>query len=115
MDLIREILFYVEQSQDGPNPINVQIPERSDFEITYHLAILEEAGLLIVPEGFTTADGLNTFVERLTWSGHEFLESSRSPKNWEIAKKHLLEKAGSLPFTVLQSFLISLIKGEVSF
>jgi len=42
---------------------------------------------------------------RLTWRGHEFLDTSRSDSLWDKAKSTVLNKTGGLAFDVLFSGL----------
>jgi hypothetical protein len=114
MDLIREILLHIEENQNDVNPLNVRIKGYSDYEITYHLNILKEANLVTLSINFVPdSTGINICVSRMTWGGHEFLEAAKDKKRWESAKKYLLGKVGSTPFTILQSLLLKIISEDL--
>lgn len=111
MDLIRELLLQLESSSYLEN-ISGHTPE----EITYHVSLLEDAGLLTQEfyknpylSGFPFLEGI-----RITWAGHEFLDASRKMSLWETAKKVTLEKTGALSFEVLKAVLVQLGKDAIS-
>ena len=114
MDLIREILLYIESNQIDVNSIDITLQNYSEYEITYHLKLLSEAGLVEINNSYENGAGINTNANRLTWSGHDFIESAKEPKRWESMKKIITEKAGSVPFEILQKILIKLIQGEIN-
>ena len=99
MDLIRAILLYVEEHDDGTKSLAVNaltLPDeyRTVNELSFfeHIALMKERGLI-------ETDGY--LIRRLTWEGHEFLDNSRSPEVWNAAK----ESAGHLSFGVFGSVL----------
>ena len=101
MDLIRYILIQTESGQ----PI-----ERDHKEVVYHIALLNDAGLV---EAVITNDEVgipnNARILRLTWQGHEFLDASRNNKIWQAVKQKVLIPGVS--WTV--STLLELLKQEV--
>lgn len=57
--------------------------ENSDFEYSYHTELLIESGLIYGEMSKTISASANDFmVSRLTWEGHEFIDSIRSDKVW---------------------------------
>jgi hypothetical protein len=46
MDLVREILLYAEQHATPSNPCSVKIEGRSEEEVSYHLRLMRDAGLI---------------------------------------------------------------------
>lgn len=110
MDIIREILLQLEKH----NYID-QIEVHSAKEIAYHVSLLEGAGLV------TQDTYCNLFLNdsmldgiRITWAGHEFLDSSRNASVWEKAKNITIEKTGALSFEVLKAVLVQLGKDAMS-
>lgn len=62
-------------------------------EISYHIILLIEAGLVSGKISQSIGPEPKDFIaQRLTWSGHEFLDSIRSDGIWERTKKSLLMK-----------------------
>ena len=93
-DLVREILLVVEASQQDPlgwTPLS--LGGREPLEVSYHVMLLHEAGL-IVGQDLSTYDGLEWLPKRLTYKGHEFLDTVRDGEVWELTKTGA-EKVGS--------------------
>lgn len=101
MDLCRAILFELERA----SPLGlktVTIDGHSDEEVSYHLYLLHNGGLI---EG-KDASGINHykwFAIRITWGGQQFLSAIRDNGVWSTMKSKLGDKLGSLPFTVIAS------------
>jgi hypothetical protein len=49
-------------------------------------------------------------VDRLTWAGHDFLDSARNREIWNQTKRVVAEKKGSVSFEMLKLVLIELGK-----
>ena len=104
-DTIREILLKVEEcsSLDGNLQLDDFSSEKGD-EISYHVRLLLDAGLLdgryfdVMDE-----DPACFFIDRLTWEGHEFLDTIRSNKVWEKTKKTFVEKGIEMTFDLVRS------------
>lgn len=109
-DLIRKILFAIEndESATGPAWASLEIPDYSQKQVSYHVMLLDEAGL-IDAENSNSWDGFKWEPRRLTWQGHEFLDSARDENSWKQAKSKLKE-AGNFSFEVLKTVLIELAK-----
>ena len=112
MDLIRDILKYIEENISIDSPRSIELPNHSREEISYHLQLLSDAELVRIEE-MSDSGGLDFWVSGLTWNGHEFLEAAKDFKRWEAAKKYLKDKAGALPFSILQNVLLRIITGEI--
>ena len=102
-DTIREILLKTEGLSVGsdlsPNDFDA---ERID-EISYHVKLLEESGLVKASIAeFLGDSGIHFDIERLTWSGHEFLDAIRDDNVWKKIKKIASEKSVTMPFDVLK-------------
>ncbi len=120
MDLVRKILQKLESKGDPlfsgmsiePNLFSVE--GYSENQVNYHLTIMGEAGLISIIDSSSKSDPFGAIPLRLTWAGHEFLETSRNEKLWSKAKKMLTEKIGGLSFEILKETLIQLIKENLS-
>jgi DNA-binding transcriptional ArsR family regulator len=92
MDLIRELLLKLESLPLSPTAMvvlsghepEIAVDGYSGDQVEYHLDLLKEAGLIESP-GSQPAQGV-TF-RRLSWDGHEFLDSVRSPETWRRTKE----------------------------
>ncbi len=105
MELIRLLLLQVEHEEgDGEKPT---LEGYSEAMIAHNCALIIEAGLVhgSVIENET---GLprGAVLLRLTWAGHDFLDSARDNAIWNKAKGTLLKKGGSWSFELLKEYLI---------
>ena len=107
MDLIREILLLVE-GRKPKQPMDVEIDGRDRQEIFGHVQLLQEAGL--VEASFM--GGPISEVHRLTWDGHEFLDSVRDPTVWAKVTKKLKEVGGAATFDVVKALAIGVAKDQ---
>ncbi len=115
MDLARAILLAVEEKggPDGGSEIDIGFPEKTPEEVSYHVQLLHEAGLLQATD-YSSIGDYDWMPERLTWEGHEFLDAARNETLWNRAKSITLEKTGGLGFESVKFALIQMIKGLLS-
>ena len=113
MDLIREILFAVEKRNPSDSWAEVRIEGHSQQEISYHLLLLKDAGLLEAAV-LQSQTELHVQPTRLTWSGHEFIDSARSSKVWEGAKTFALKTTGTLTLEGLKLAIPHVLKMLIS-
>lgn len=86
-DLIREILLAVEASNHDPSGwMELEIPGHTPEEVSYHVQLLDEAGFLEAQE-LTSLDGCEWRPKRLTYQGHEFLDTIRDGELWKLTKE----------------------------
>jgi hypothetical protein len=105
LDLVRKILFEVEKSPTPWGWVNLQIPGYSDEEISYHVKLLADAGLVQAKDLSSTA-GFSWKPTALTWEGHEFLDAARNETVWNRTKEEVKQKGGAVSFEVLKHLLI---------
>lgn len=99
-DLVREILLKLEADKRDPRePKHLEIPGHSEQEISYHVHLLAEAGFL---EAIDLGDfaGDHWQPQRLTYSGHELLDTVRDSEIWRATKDNA-RKVGSASVQVL--------------
>ena len=105
LDLCLQILKAVEvnKSPFGINQLPV-ITGHNDDEISYHIAILVEGGLL---KGIPSNEigSLEYFDVNLTWQGHEFLDLAQKNNLWDEAKEKIIETGIAFTFDVLFQWL----------
>lgn len=85
-ELVREILLAVEAHNEALGWMNLKVEGRADKDVSYHVMLLDEAGLL----SGVSLGGLNQFKwqpKRLTYQGHEFLETVRDGEVWRRTKE----------------------------
>ena len=105
--LIKEILIEIEESNAPSDIIEIDIPDRSQEEISYHIMLMYQAGLLEADD----VSGTNSYKWipiSLTWHGHEFLDAVRNDTVWSALTKKLKEQGGNVPFEVIQRWLTKL-------
>jgi hypothetical protein len=131
MDLVRELLLkleslpvgqetvmlmeeggsrYVRREFISGNTKGFEIDGRTADEIDYHLALIREANLIECP-GDTDFTKRIPF-SRLTWSGHDFLDSVRDPEIWAKTKKGA-EAAGGFTVDLLKDLAKGFIKKQI--
>jgi Hypothetical protein (DUF2513) len=114
MDLARRILLAVEADPEatGFGYVQVDIEGHDQAEVSYHIQLLRDAGLLEA-KSLTTRAGLDWRPIRLTYAGHEFVEASRKDTLWQKAKTTVLEKTGGLSVDVLKALLLKMATDAV--
>lgn len=110
---MRDILVALEAHANPTEWIDPDIEGHSDLEISYHIMLLHEAGLV---EGWDrSAIGVFRWsARRLTWEGHEFLEAARSDTDWQEATALVAERTGGQMFGVIRDLLAARAKKKVS-
>jgi len=93
MDLVREMLLAVEECERFDGPGTMEIEGRDESEVTYHVKLLRQAGLLEVLPPSSNPYGASWSVIGLTWQGHEFLDAARNDTTWRKALG-ILQRAG---------------------
>ena len=107
MDLARNILAIIETVIAVP--CDVDIKGRSRAEISYHVKLLHEAGLIEATD-LSSPEQLHWLPGHLTWAGHEFLDLARRDTLWERAKTKMLNETGGLSLELLRAVLLDLAR-----
>lgn len=105
MDLVRKILFAIEEHSLQEPIRNFTIEGYGDDMVNYHLGLMDEAGLIHVIDLSDMTTSMY-FPTRLTWSGHEFLEAVRADTRWSDVKQEMT-KAGGFVFDVAKALATS--------
>ncbi len=117
MDLIRELLLKLEAYPMSPGSIvyfepgadELQVEGYDANQIEYHLDLIGEADLIDMG-GSRPMTGFT--YRRLTWAGHEFLDSIRSPEVWSKTKNGA-EAAGGFTVDLLKDIAKGFIRKQV--
>ena len=101
-DLVREILLAVEASKNDPKKgIDLVLKNRSSQEISYHVLLLTEAGFVLSQDAAYLANAVSIWQPtRLSYKGHEFLDTIRDREVWRLTKAGV-EKAGGVSLAVM--------------
>lgn len=111
MDLARQILLCIEadETADGARGLAINIPGKSDRVISYHLARLNEAGLVVALDA-SDSDGIEWIATHLTYAGHEFIEMYRQDTFWNQAKEEVKKQAIAMTIGSLAAYGTHYIK-----
>ncbi len=109
MDLIRQIAFESEQLE--PRQLLNSINGVDAHEFSEHVELMIEVGLISGrAEHFLGGESPDTSVLRLTWSGHDFLDSVRNESLWNRAKELVIKPSAGWTFEILKEWLKTEIK-----
>ncbi len=102
-ETIRELLVKVEECTLPTDKVRLNcFPEERAVEVSYHMALLIEAGLVKGEVNQTIGPEVKDFfVQRLTWEGHEFLDVIRSDTVWQKTKNAFCEQGVSMTFELV--------------
>lgn len=110
MELVRKILFAIEEQYVDTALCYLEIEGFSVEEVAYHCKILHEAGLVSSYKA-KYADGHIIFfsVGSLTWDGCEFLDKIRSDTVWDKTKDVVKKKGLPLVLDVVKEVASAVI------
>jgi hypothetical protein len=111
-DLVRQILLTVEEFPFDGNFHDVEIEGRTENEISYHVMLLHEAGLLEALD-LSTLSGVCWKPQRLTYNGHQFLDAARSDTVWQKAKSWAQKTTGTPTLEGLKLVLPHVVKALI--
>jgi hypothetical protein len=115
-DVVREILLAIEASGGDPRGlIAIEIPGKSQEEVAYHIQLLDEAGF-IEAEDLGDLCNYDWRAKRLTFQGHEFLDTVRDPEIWRKTKEGASKIGGvgvELLFTIGKAYAKQLLQEKL--
>ena len=113
LDLVRRILLDIEERDEGAQTFGwaTFVEDGYPLEaIHYHVQLLNDAGLIQADE---LVPG-QWWPERMTWTGHEFLDAARNDELWAKAKRQVQNKVGSAPFQLVHDLLIQMVQESLA-
>ncbi|BAQ25023.1 DUF2513 domain-containing protein [Streptococcus troglodytae] len=118
-EVARDILLDVEGLHQYPDPFTFSTPEKFnrakkyDIDtIAYHCNLLKEAGFLKYDPIYGNNELQMVFINGLTYDGHQFLDSIRSPKVWRETKTRA-EKLGAFTINIISNIASSVISDMI--
>jgi hypothetical protein len=94
-DVVRKILLALEE-QEGANSQLGSLDDVDDESFGYHVKLMKDAGLLEAAVMTPLNGPILAVALRMTWEGHEFLDSIRPKSTWDKVKEQAKEKGVSL-------------------
>lgn len=111
MELARLILMRIETQENYRDNISCEFEGYTGEQVYYNIMLSNEAGLVVAVDVSSVQD-IQWIPQRLTWQGHEFLESARDNTIWNKAKE-IMAKTGGFAFEVAKPLLINLLKQQL--
>jgi hypothetical protein len=120
-ELVRDILLDIEELHQYPEPFifsdNSKFNRAKKYEVNtfvYHCKLLSEAGFINWSPKFDGSNSLYiAFINGITYQGHQFLDSVRSPKVWRETKS-VAEKVGVFSLNFLSQTASQIITNLVT-
>lgn len=110
MELIRKILFAIEDEYVDSVIYNLSIDGYEPEAISYHCALLYDAGFISDYDSKNAEGRLWMFgVGRLTWEGHEFLDKIRNETVWNKTKETVTKNGLPMILDVIKSIASTVI------
>ncbi|HWL94592.1 MAG TPA: DUF2513 domain-containing protein [Phycisphaerae bacterium] len=107
LELVAKLLIAIEATP--PGEVGLRLPDGYDSNLIQdHLCIMWDAGLIEAIDA-SSSSGRQLFVQRMTWSGHEFLDSVRKGDFME----QLRSKWKDAPFEVVRELAMAYAKKKL--
>ena len=98
LDLVRDILLFIEDKSETADFFSVEIDGYSDRVINYHVYLLVRQDFIVSTE--PPIRHAQVTICGLTWKGHEYLDTVRSDNVWNKTKE-LTKPLGSASIEVI--------------
>jgi len=115
MELVRKLLLYIEENYKDEvlRSPQINIEGYSRQEISYHLRLMADGGLINVLDSVALKDGTyDCAIEGLTWRGHEFLDLVRDEGAWSNVKG-ALKPVGTVSFEVIKNLAVAYVSAKL--
>ena len=110
MDLIRKILFKIEEVVDNTVKYDLQIEGYTMEQTAYHCSLLKDSRLISAYEASYGDGAIDYFVVgRLTSEGHELLDSIKSDTVWNKTKETIKSKGLPTALDVIKDVSTAII------
>jgi hypothetical protein len=109
MELIRMVMLAAEKTKDPYELVDPKFEGHNETEISYHIALLDDAGLLHGQD--RSAIGVFRWsAGSLTWAGHEFAEAIKDDKVWKEALAIAANSENGTVFELLKKALMQVLE-----
>ena len=113
LDLIREILLLIEESNRALAVSDIRIPEYTTEEIVFHVELLSDAGYVELSRP-KYLSRVCYVVQRLTMKGCDYLDSIRDERVWKDTRATVLRTVGSAPLDIIKDIAVALIRDRLN-
>lgn len=108
MEFVRKILFALEKMLPGEVFEFDSLGGVPAAQVDYHLELMGDNNLVRLYDKMRDSASV-----RLTWEGHEFLESVRDDKRWEKVKAEM-SKSGGFVYEMAKSIALDFMEEEIN-
>jgi hypothetical protein len=113
-DIIREILLATEDIDSKKCLTLNDFDAARALDISYHVELLEEAGMIYADlSDMCRGEATQFFVIRLTWDGHEFLDTIRAKSTWDKTKDLISTKGSIMTFDIIKGLGVQIGKAAL--
>lgn len=110
-ELVRHILLQMENAKHNEHIVADEGEDPNVF--AYHCKMMADAGLIEAAVSQYLGGGMSAQAIRITWAGHEFLDSIRPKPVWEKVKTEAKEKGIDLTFTAIKALAEMAMKAAI--
>ncbi len=111
-ELLRLLLLEIEKHEEPFAASEVEIDGYDSERIAYHAALLHDAGFLVGAEHHTVR-GMNFVVQRMTFSGHEFLEAVRRRSVWRLTRDRMERDGAGFVLDIARDLALAMLRQQV--
>ncbi|MCL2212752.1 MAG: DUF2513 domain-containing protein [Oscillospiraceae bacterium] len=114
-DVIRTILFRIEENENHPKLTDEDLSceNIAPETVSYYIDLLMDSQFIeAIDVPVLNAPYKFHIIKRITFSGHEYLNTIRNDKIWNKTKNRLLKLGGNVAFEVVKSIAVKLIVGD---
>lgn len=111
LDLLREILLFIEKCSDGFTPVHVDLDGHDNIKIQYHVNLLAEANFIEVID-VGSKQGSQFFVKKITNFDYDYLDAIKDPEIWRKTIEGS-KKAGDFTLELLGDLAKGYIKTQI--
>ncbi|WP_426271347.1 DUF2513 domain-containing protein [Dyella kyungheensis] len=111
-EVVRKILLALENLEGAGSDLR-SVEGVDDHVFIYHVDLLEKAGLIEGKVIKAMSGPVAAIAFRLTWEGHEFLDSIRPKPIWDKVKSDAKSKGIDLTFGAIKALAEMAIKAAI--
>jgi hypothetical protein len=115
-ELLRLLLLRIEASPPNQRVTSITVDGYDENAVFEHLELLMDDGLI---EGTMHGGGMGqgriaaAVIDRLTMSGHNFLNNARNDTVWRKSRAVIKEKVGTVSFELLKVLVVQAAKAQL--